>query len=81
MDKHSKLLTTFVKRTIFTNLEKINIDNPNYNNIIRGGKILWNDYYKQAELGHETYTQSTSRLIKYLESNNNIYKEFCRFWV
>jgi hypothetical protein len=86
MDKHTDLLVTFIKRVIFKNLEKINDDNPNYNNIVMGGKILWNDYYKRAELGHETYTITTNRLIKYLENNHNDYinayiKEFGKFWI
>jgi len=55
-------------------------------NLLIGGKILWRYYYKRAELGYETYTSTTNRLIKDLESNMNHYidayiKEFGWFWV
>ena len=87
MDQQSQLLATFVKRTIISNLMKLTKDNPNYCDIVKGGCILWKNYYIDVLLGYATYAEISQHFnnilycklekVKYIKAYIDM---FGKFW-
>jgi hypothetical protein len=87
MDNYNILLATYVKKCIFSNLNKIQYDDPKYNDIVRGGKLIWYKYYKSVLNYEISYTFATNRLEIELKNNSDDIKyiqayinTFGKFW-
>lgn len=87
MDQHSELITTFVKRTLDSNLKKVDENHMKYNDIKMGAKIIWKKYYKNAFMKYETLSSVIKRLNTDMQTTNddNVYinayvNMFGKFW-
>lgn len=88
MDQQSQLLATYIRRVITSNLMKLPKGTPNYRDIVKGGQILWENYYIDVLLGHATYVETTEHLnnilhcklekVKYIKAYIDM---FGKFWL
>jgi hypothetical protein len=70
MDHKDILVSTFIKRAIIKNLEKLDKSNPNYTFIKKGGGLLWNQYYRFVYYKIETLDSANKRLQNDLQKDN-----------
>jgi hypothetical protein len=79
MDNHAELICMFVKRSIESNLSKLNEDEISIKN---GGLILWKEYYRNVYYGIETVTNVKQRMENDLKTKNMVdLKAYLdRFW-
>ena len=72
MEKYKIIIfTNYVKKVLVTNINKLNKNDANYNNIVIGAQIIWNDYYKKARDGVESLDAAVFRLQ--CDAKTNIY--------
>jgi len=72
MEKNKIIIfTDYVKKVLVNNINKLKKNDINYDNIVIGAQIIWNDYYKKARDGVESLDGAVFRLQ--CDAKTNVY--------
>ena len=80
MEQHKPLILNLVYRIIFTNLEKVDVNHPDYYYICFGGKVLWREYFRHTESLHDSLQRIKKAISSFTDENTTYMKKYMTYY-
>jgi len=70
-DTHPEIFVDKINNLIRLNLSRLRKEDPNYNNLEKGGDIIWHNYYKKVRENKITLIECIDQLNSEYNSNSD----------